>query len=62
MSFDNKYKVFDILQNVVTDQNSLVDIFINFDCDLEAIDLFRRIVDIYSKIAKVIIININIIF
>jgi len=30
-----------------------VELFINYDCDFEAIDLFRLLVDAFSKIAKV---------
>jgi len=43
----------DVFQNIIDDHAALVEIFINFDCDFEAIDLFRRIVDAFSKIAKV---------
>jgi brefeldin A-inhibited guanine nucleotide-exchange protein len=30
-----------------------IELFLNYDCDLEGIDLFRRIVDAFGKIAKV---------
>ena len=51
--FDHKLRVLDVFHNIINDPIGLVEIFVNFDCDFEAIDLFRRIVDAFSKIAKV---------
>lgn len=52
-TYDHKLKVLEVFHMICQDSLALVEIFINYDCDLEAIDLFRRIVDGFSKIAKV---------
>jgi brefeldin A-inhibited guanine nucleotide-exchange protein len=41
-----------VFHNIINDPSALVEIFINYDCDFEEIDLFRRIVDAFAKIAK----------
>ena len=51
--YEHKLRVLDVFHNIIDDPTGLLEIFINFDCDFEAIDLFRRIVDAFSKIAKV---------
>ena len=51
---EHKRRVLDVFDSIINDPTALVEIFINYDCDFEAIDLFRRIVDAFSKIAKVI--------
>jgi hypothetical protein len=38
-----------------------VELFINYDCDLEAIDLFRRIIDAFAKTAKVNFMNLQVV-
>jgi brefeldin A-inhibited guanine nucleotide-exchange protein len=50
---EHKRRVLDVLDSIISDPSALVEIFINYDCDFEAIDLFRRIVDAFSKISKV---------
>jgi brefeldin A-inhibited guanine nucleotide-exchange protein len=51
-TFDHKYRVLEVFHNLCSDASNQVEVFINYDCDYEAIDLFRRIVDGFSKIAK----------
>jgi brefeldin A-inhibited guanine nucleotide-exchange protein len=36
-----------------------MELFINYDCDFEAIDLFRRIIDAFSKISKVLLLSLK---
>jgi brefeldin A-inhibited guanine nucleotide-exchange protein len=52
-SFDHKLRVLEVFHIICTEPSAMVEIFINYDCDLEAIDLFRRFVDGFAKIAKV---------
>lgn len=52
-SSDHKARVLEVFINICKDHILLVEIFVNYDCDFEAIDLFRRIVDGFAKIAKV---------
>ena len=52
-SFDHKMRVLEVFHIICTESSAMVEVFINYDCDLEAIDLFRRIVDGFAKIAKV---------
>jgi brefeldin A-inhibited guanine nucleotide-exchange protein len=51
-TFDHKLRVLEVFYNICNEPSSLIEIFINYDCDFESIDLFRRIVDGFSKIAK----------
>ena len=52
-TFDHKVRVLEVFHNICRDPGAQVELFINYDCDFEAIDLFRRIVDAFAKIAKV---------
>ena len=45
--------VLEVLCDICSDPNVLVEIFLNYDCDLYAIDLFKRIVTSLSKMAKI---------
>jgi brefeldin A-inhibited guanine nucleotide-exchange protein len=51
-TYDHKMGVLEVLQKLCNDQEALVEIFINYDCDLNEVDLFRRIIDALSKITK----------
>ncbi len=57
-TYDHKMKVLEVFQNIVKDPAGLVEIFVNYDCDFEANDMFRRIVDAFAKIAKVYIVHV----
>lgn len=52
-TFDHKTRVLEVFHIICTEPSALVELFINYDCDLDAIDLFRRIVDGIAKITKV---------
>ncbi len=52
-TFDHKVRVLEVFHTICQDPSALVELFINYDCDFEAIDLFRRIVDAFAKITKV---------
>jgi brefeldin A-inhibited guanine nucleotide-exchange protein len=54
-TFDHKTRVLEVFHIICTEPSALVELFINYDCDLDAIDLFRRIVDGIAKITKVIL-------
>ena len=51
-TFDHKLRVLEVFHNICKDPSAQVELFINYDCDFEAIDLFRRIVDGFAKVAK----------
>ena len=42
----------EVFQIICKDPSSQIELFINYDCDLEAINLFSSIVDGFAKIAK----------
>ena len=52
-TYDHKLRVLEVFHRICKDSSALVEIFINYDCEMEAIDLFRRVVDGFAKIAKV---------
>lgn len=51
-TFEHKSRVLEVLQNFCLDPAAQIELFINYDCDFEGNDLFRRIVDAFAKIAK----------
>eukprot|EP00937_MAST-01D_sp_MAST-1D-sp2_P002936 g2936.t1 len=51
-TFDHKTKVLEVFHNLSQDPRALVEIFLNYDCDFDSIDLFKRIVHALSKVAK----------
>lgn len=51
-TFDHKYKVLDVFHTICKDPSAQLELFINYDCDLDAINLFSKIVDGFAKIAK----------
>lgn len=56
-SFDHKMRVLEVFHIICTEPSALVEIFINYDCELDTIDLYRRLVDGFAKIAKVIVVR-----
>jgi Sec7-like guanine-nucleotide exchange factor len=52
-TYEHKCRVLEVFHTICQDPAALVEIFINYDCDFDAIDLFRRMVDSFSKITKV---------
>lgn len=49
---DQKMGVLRMLEKVCKDPQMLVDVYVNYDCDLEAPNLFERMVTTLSKIAQ----------
>lgn len=50
---DHKMRVLEVFHNLCKDSSAQVEIFVNYDCDLEATNLFSRMVTAFAKIAKV---------
>ncbi|KAJ8011853.1 hypothetical protein DPEC_G00062590 [Dallia pectoralis] len=50
-SFDHKWMVIQSLTRICADAQSVVDIYVNYDCDLNAANIFERLVNYLSKIA-----------
>jgi brefeldin A-inhibited guanine nucleotide-exchange protein len=44
--------VLEVFYNLSQDARALVEIFLNYDCDFDSIDLFKRIVHALAKVAK----------
>lgn len=40
------------MSSLLTDAQSVVDIYVNYDCDLNAANIFERLVNYLSKIAQ----------
>lgn len=51
-SFEHKWMVIQALTRICGDAQSIVDIYVNYDCDLSAANLFERLVNDLSKIAQ----------
>ncbi|KAJ1434054.1 hypothetical protein B484DRAFT_477107 [Ochromonadaceae sp. CCMP2298] len=51
-TYEHKHRVLQVFQSICKDPKSLVELFMNYDCDLDAINLFSRIVNGLAKIAK----------
>ncbi|XP_055681945.1 brefeldin A-inhibited guanine nucleotide-exchange protein 1 [Lutzomyia longipalpis] len=51
-SFDHKWMVIQALTRICADAQSVVDIYVNYDCDFSAANLFERLVNDLSKIAQ----------
>ncbi|XP_046659778.1 brefeldin A-inhibited guanine nucleotide-exchange protein 1 isoform X2 [Homalodisca vitripennis] len=51
-SFEHKWMVIQALTRICADAQSVVDMYVNYDCDLNAANLFERLVNDLSKIAQ----------
>ena len=51
-TYEHKLRVLEVFHSICRDPKTLAEIFINYDCDLDAIDLFKRIVDGFARITK----------
>ncbi|GKY90351.1 hypothetical protein MPSEU_000009100 [Mayamaea pseudoterrestris] len=49
---EHKSIVVNTFEEICSDPSTLAEIFLNYDCDLSAVDLFHRIVNTLSKIAR----------
>ena len=52
-TYDHKFRVLEVFHSICKDPKAQVEIFMNYDCDLEAINLYSRIINGLAKIAKV---------
>ncbi|VDN17886.1 unnamed protein product [Gongylonema pulchrum] len=51
-SFEHKWIVINTLEKICEDPQSMVDIYVNYDCDLTATNIFERIIDGLFKVAQ----------
>ncbi|XP_047737905.1 brefeldin A-inhibited guanine nucleotide-exchange protein 1 isoform X3 [Hyalella azteca] len=51
-SFQHKWMVIQALTRICADAQSVVDIYVNYDCDLSAANIFERLINDLSKIAQ----------
>lgn len=51
-SFDHKWMVIQSLNKICSNAQSVVDIYINYDCNLSSANIFERLVNDLSKIAQ----------
>ena len=51
-SYDQKLHVIEVFHKICQDSTSMLEFFINYDCDLESTDVFRKIIDGYARIVK----------
>ncbi|XP_022693411.1 brefeldin A-inhibited guanine nucleotide-exchange protein 1-like isoform X2 [Varroa jacobsoni] len=51
-SFSHKWKVVQVLTRLCADSQSIVDIYVNYDCDLMAANIFERLVMDLARLAQ----------
>ena len=51
-SFEQKWLVIEAFSKICSDAQMVVDIYVNYDCDLNAANIFERLVAVLSKIAQ----------
>ena len=51
-SFEHKWMAIQVLARICADAQCVVDIYVNYDCDLTSENIFRRLVNDLSKIAQ----------
>lgn len=51
-SFDQKWMVLQALSKICNDPQSVVDIYVNYDCDMSASNIFERLINNVSKMAQ----------
>lgn len=49
---DHKLLVVTLFEEICSDPQTLAEIFLNYDCDLSAVDLFHRLVQTLAKVAR----------
>ena len=52
-SIEHKLRVVILFEEICSDPATLAEIFLNYDCDLSAVDLFQRIVNTLARVAKI---------
>jgi brefeldin A-inhibited guanine nucleotide-exchange protein len=50
---EHKLRVVVLFEEICSDPATLAEIFLNYDCDLSAVDLFQRIVNTLARVAKI---------
>eukprot|EP00979_Chaetoceros_neogracilis_P009640 scaffold2192_cov268-Chaetoceros_neogracile.AAC.42 len=50
---EHKLRVVVLFEEICSDSATLAEIFLNYDCDLSAVDLFQRIVNTLARVAKI---------
>ena len=50
---EHKLRVVLLFEEICSDTATLAEIFLNYDCDLSAVDLFQRIVNTLARVAKI---------
>ena len=56
---EHKSLVIKLFEQICGDSETLAEIFLNYDCDLSAVDLFHRIVSVLSRVGKTEIDEVN---
>lgn len=51
-SYEHKKLVMDVVCTLCSSPQTLIEIFLNYDCDADAIDLYKRIVNALAKVGK----------
>lgn len=51
-SFEHKWMVIQVLTRICADAQSVVDIYVNYDCDFAAANVFERLVNDLSKMGQ----------
>ncbi|GMI00582.1 hypothetical protein TrVE_jg2459 [Triparma verrucosa] len=57
---EHKSLVIKLFEQICGDSETLAEIFLNYDCDLSAVDLFHRIVSVLSRVGKTEIDEVNV--
>ena len=52
-TIEHKLRVVVLFEEICSDSDTLAEIFLNYDCDLSAVDLFQRIVNTLARVAKI---------
>lgn len=54
-SFEHKWIVINTMEKICEDPQSIVDIYVNYDCDLTATNIFERLIDGLFRVAQVVL-------
>lgn len=51
-NYHHKYLILKVFENMAKNTKHLLEIFVNFDCDVDGLNIFERMIDNLSKIAQ----------
>lgn len=51
-SFEHKWLVIQTLTRICADAQCVVDLYVNYDCDMQSTNIFEKLIEILSKIAQ----------